>query len=266
MKVYVSADIEGVTGVTDWDEIKESNPGFRYFQEQMTQEVVAACEGAIAAGAREVVVKDAHGHAKNIVPAKLPECVSIIRGWSGHPFLMMEQLDKTFDAAVMIGYHAPSGSNGNPLCHTIHGDIIKLNGQRLSEFVINAYTAMMVGVPVVFVSGDHYICHEVKEFNSKIETFATGRGLGGSVTSVHPKLAIQHIRQGVERVLRTSFRGINPSLPRKFDLQIEFKKHQAAYRMSFYPGAKQVGENMVTYEATDYFDILRFLAFYCPVG
>src|SRR6187399_857694 len=117
MKVFISADIEGVAGITSPDEANPDHRDVAYFQDQMTREVKAACDGAIAAGAKEIWVKDAHWTGRNIDTRKLPECVRMIRGWSGHPFSMMAELDKTFDAAVMIGYHARAGSAGNPLAH-----------------------------------------------------------------------------------------------------------------------------------------------------
>ena len=85
MKIYISADMEGITGVTHWDEVDHNKPPYSYFQEQMSKEVAAACEGANSAGAKEIFVKDAHYSARNIIPSFLPKNVKIIRGWSGHP-------------------------------------------------------------------------------------------------------------------------------------------------------------------------------------
>ena len=73
MKVYITADIEGVTGMAHWDETYKDKPDYKEFQEQMTDEVVAACEGALAAGATEILVKDAHDSARNILASRLPE-------------------------------------------------------------------------------------------------------------------------------------------------------------------------------------------------
>ena len=90
MKIYISADIEGVTGVTHWDETDLTKGEYNQFREQMTAEVVAACEGALEAGATEIWVKDAHDSARNIIAAKLPQAAKLIRGWSGHPFIMVQ--------------------------------------------------------------------------------------------------------------------------------------------------------------------------------
>ena len=106
MKIYISADMEGITGVCHWDEVDHDKPSYSYFQEQMSREVAAACEGAILAGANEIFVKDAHYSARNIIPSYLPKNVKIIRGWSGHPSSMVQELNSKFDALLMVGYHS----------------------------------------------------------------------------------------------------------------------------------------------------------------
>src|ERR1044072_10053846 len=98
MKVFISSDIEGTAGGTAWDEAGKGNPEYSEFREYVTDELVAACEGARAAGASEVVVKDAHATARNLILSKLPDYVRIVRGWSGHPDAMMFGIDESFDA------------------------------------------------------------------------------------------------------------------------------------------------------------------------
>ena len=85
MKVYISADMEGITGVTHWDEVDQHKPSYLKFQKQMSLEVAAACKGAKKGGATEIWVKDAHDSGRNILPEYLPGGVKLIGGWSGHP-------------------------------------------------------------------------------------------------------------------------------------------------------------------------------------
>ena len=89
MKLFISADIEGCAGVALTDETHKKESVYQRFAEEMTEEVVAACEAAHEAGADEIVVKDGHGDASNIDPLKMPEYVTLIRGKSGHPYNMM---------------------------------------------------------------------------------------------------------------------------------------------------------------------------------
>ena len=101
MKVYISADIEGCTFITDWKETEQGEEEYAQGRKIMTNEVVAACEGAIAAGATEIVIKDAHDSALNLIPYAFPEEATLIRGWTCTPESMVAGIDETFDAAVL---------------------------------------------------------------------------------------------------------------------------------------------------------------------
>src|SRR3546814_34479 len=135
MKIYISADIEGVAGITNWNEAEKNHPDYPEFRERMTEEVVAACEGAIAAGATEILIKDAHGSGRNILAERLPACARLVRGWSGHPLAMVQELDESFDAAMFVGYHSKAGTEANPLDHTLTLRVAKLsiNGQAIGR-------------------------------------------------------------------------------------------------------------------------------------
>ena len=122
MKVFISCDIEGITTTTRWEQtstLPEKLHLSAPFQAQMTKEVTAACEGAIKAGATEIYVKDAHGAGINVDPHALPDCVKLIRNWSGHPYGMVEGIDSSFDAVMFVGYHSAAGREGNPMSHTM---------------------------------------------------------------------------------------------------------------------------------------------------
>jgi D-amino peptidase len=130
MKVFISADIEGTAGIADWDEALKERPDYQEFRELMTAEVAAACEGAKAAGAEEILIKDAHQTGRNLIVSKLPDHAGIVRGWGGHPHVMMFGLDKSFDAALFTGYHAKAGVEANPLAHTMNDRISRSSMSR----------------------------------------------------------------------------------------------------------------------------------------
>ena len=172
MKIYISADMEGITGVTHWNEVDPEKPDYAQFQKRMTEEVVSACRGALDAGAEKILVKDAHYTGRNILPADLPEEAELIRGWSGHPYSMVQELDGTFDALMMVGFHSRAGSGGNPLSHTWSSGKIErmfINGKEASEFLLHGYIGAKHGVPIAFVSGDKELCREVTEMAFKRE-------------------------------------------------------------------------------------------------
>lgn len=263
MKIYISADIEGVTGIAHWDETEKSKGDYSYFAAQMTREVKSACEGANATGVKEIWINDAHDYARNINPLELPQNIMLIREWSGHPFSMMQEIDNSFDGVIMIGYHSPGGSNGNPLAHTLTTgfNYIKINDEIASEFLINAYTAAYVGVPILFVSGDKYLCGEVKKLNNNIKTLAVNIGVGNSSISMHPDLSVKKIKDEIEEILKNDLDKYKIKLPDKFKVEIGYMRHHSAYKASFYPGMKQISPKAVIFETDNYFDVLRMLAF-----
>lgn len=264
MKVYISADIEGVAGIANWEEARKTSREYPYFAEQMTREVAAACEGANVSGATEILVKDAHGSGRNIDPSKLPENVNLIRGWSGHPYKMIQGIDESFEAVAFVGYHSYGGSNANPLAHTINSsviDYIKLNGEYLSEFLLHAYLATYLGVPVVFLSGDKGICEEARRFNQNIVTVAVSEGEGAASTSIHPNKSVKLIKDGMEKALKGHFNKNKVELPKRFSLEIKYNFHGNAYKNSFYPGAIQKTPKSILFETGDYFEIIRATSF-----
>lgn len=264
MKIYISADIEGITGVTAATECSPGKAEFSAAAAQMTKEVRAACDGANEAGADTILIKDAHGWAMSIDPNELTENSELIRGWSGDPFCMMEGIDESFDAAVMIGYHTAAGLSGNPLAHTLNGaafSYIKINGQIVGEFEINSYAAALKGVPVCFISGDELLTANAKAFNPEINAYAVKSGLGASTLNVHPGKSTKEIRNRVKDALSGDLSRYLISMPKSFKLEVSFLKQQDAYRFSFYPGAKLISEKTIGFKTKDFYEILRILAF-----
>lgn len=263
MKVYISADIEGVAGIGHWDEATLGEQNYDIFQEQMTREVVAACEGTLAAGATEIIVKDAHDTGRNLNPYDLPYPAQLIRGWSGHPYSMVQELDSTFTALILIGYHSRSGSGENPLAHTLSEKLnkITINGQPVTEFYLVALTAAYEKVPVVFVSGDFGVSQAVRAYDKNIKTVVTKKGIGESVWGVHPEYVQKEIKLGVKRALLSLDQIQVKPLPENFQLEVEYSHPPTAYENSFYPGAKLKAENSVILETTDWFEVIRALQF-----
>jgi D-amino peptidase len=263
MKIYLSVDMEGIAGITCWDEATQTHPDYPQFQQLLTAEVIAACEGATAAGATEIYIKDAHWTGRNILLADLPANTRIIRGWSGSPMGAFQELDKSFDAILLIGWHAAAGAEANPLAHTITTKIesVRLNGVPLSEFGLYARLAAYCGVPVAFLSGDEAICAESALYNPAIHTCPVSYGVGASSVSLSPTAARHAIRQGVTTALKRDIPRAHPSLPAHFDIDVTYNTPHHAYQFSWYPGAKHIGNRTIRFETPDFFEIKRFLQF-----
>lgn len=263
MKIYISADIEGITGATHWDEADKKHSDFDDFRDQMTAEVNSACEAAIEAGATEIWIKDAHDSCRNLIPSKLPKSIKLIRGRSGHPNSMVQEIDESFDALLMIGYHSRAGSDASPLAHTMTGkaSTIKINDTYASELLLHVYAAALVNVPLVFISGDEGICAEAVELIPRVVSIPVMKGVGNSTISIHPDLAIEKIEKGVNLALKNDLSMCQIALPTSFVVDILYKAHSDAYSASFFPGVEQVDSHRIKFETTEYFEVQRMLAF-----
>jgi D-amino peptidase len=264
MKIFISADIEGIAGVTLEDECNPDKAASHEYQRRMTEHVAAACEGALAGGATEILVKDAHWKAQNIDGAALPREARLVKGWSGHPLGMVQEIDATFDAAMFVGYHDRAGSGGNALAHTLSGSRVarmELNGRPVAEYHVHAYAAAIFDVPVVMLSGDESLCEDAREFCPALTTVPVMSGSGTSSTSLHPEEARDRIRAGAEAALREDPAECRLEMPDRFDLSVRYGKARFAYGMSFYPGAELVDDETVAFSSRDYFEVMRALAF-----
>lgn len=263
MKVFISADIEGVNNIVNWDETNLGHSEYAYFRNQMTEEVKNACMACKEAGASYILVKDAHDSARNLNLKDLPEYVLLHRGWEGGPCSMMAGLDESFDAVIFIGYHSPASSDGNPLSHTMNlrNQYVKINGKLASEFYINALYASYLGVPVAFLSGDEELTKQVKLENPNIKTVATKKGSHGAVISKHPSITNKEIYENVKEVLLKEKELKQVELPKHFEVEIQYKKFNDAYSASFYPGCKLISSNTVVFESDDYYEVVRALKF-----
>lgn len=264
MKVFISADIEGITTTTIWKETHVNmDASAAPHARQMTREVKAACEGAIAAGADYILVKDAHGSGTNIDATELPECVELLRNWCGHPYGMVEGIDRSFDAAMFIGYHSAAGRDGNPMSHTMTGGphTIKVNGIPLSEFALYSGACALEGVPTVFLGGDKQLCEDAALLHPSLKTVAVKEGWGGATRSISPQLAVKRIREESEKALKQDLSKALCALPDKFVLDIMYREHVKATKMSFYPGFEKTGDTTVQFETKDLFEVLRACQF-----
>lgn len=259
MKVYISADIEGCADVTAWCETESGQEGYESACRQMTLETAAACEAAIEMGYTPVV-KDGHGNARNIDPWGLPRGTQLIRGWRTSPAGMMGGLDDTFAAAIYIGYHAPEGTDGSPLAHTIeHEWFMKLilNDQLESEFTLNALYAANFGVPSVFIAGDKAVCEHAAQRCPHIITLPVKEGTGSSTWSMHPQDAASAIKAGVKESLqKISLIEPRELIKPEYKLDLYFKEHRAARAAAWYPGAERIDTTHVRYVAKDVMELM----------
>ena len=260
LKVFISVDMEGITGVVTSEECdRKAADDYQYFRKIMTLETNAAVEGASTSGATEIWVRDSHGSARNILPDLLDKRAKLLRDWSGGPKVMMDGIDGTFDAVMFVGYHAKAGTPDAIIEHTMTGRIMeaKINGVALPEAGINALIAGYFNVPVAFVAGDKAICDQAKQLFGEVETVAVKEGIGAAALSLHPEVTREKIRAGVESALRNLEKYKPYKLAPPYKLVLTLKDEKMVYNGQFYPGAKRTGDWELTYENNDLMEVIK---------
>lgn len=263
LRVFISVDMEGVTGVVHWEETNRAGKDYDYFRTVMTKEANAAIEGAAAAGATEIVVRDSHGSARNILPELLDKRARLLRDWSGSHMSMMEGVDESFDAVMFVGYHAMAGTPNALLEHTSSGTVtsIVINGVALPEAGYNALIAGSFGVPVVFTAGDRAICNQVTELFGEVETVAVKEGIGGAALNLHPEVARDRIRAGAEHALRNLNRYQPYRLTAPYTLVVTLKDEKMVHNATFYPGVERTGDWELTFRHDDIMEVIKAWVF-----
>ena len=205
MRLYVSSDIEGVAGVVSAAQTTpEGGAAYERARRFMTAEVQAAVHAAFDVGVASVLINDGHGPNTNLLIEDLDERVELLTG-RPKPLNMMEGIDGGFDAALLLGYHARSGTRAAILDHAYLGSVgydLRLAGEPVGEFAMNAMLAGHHGVPVVMVSGDDALVAEAKAWLPQIEAVAVKAAVSRTAArSVTPAAARSRIAEAVRRAL-----------------------------------------------------------------
>jgi D-amino peptidase len=254
MKVFISADMEGICGVVNGDMTETADRDFLLARELMTGDVNAAIQGALDAGATFIVVRDAHGTACNILPDRLLSPARLTQGWDSIGLMMMG-LDASFDAAVLVGYHARVLTEDGAISHTMTGQTRTLwyAGVPVGESGISAAHAGHFGVPVVCVTGDATLAREVGEtLPPGIETAVVKTAFARECMTCLPlDEGRERIRQGVAAGLARRA-DIAPFLPASpFDIRMQFQRPNQAAAAAFIPTVSRIDELTVSVQASD---------------
>lgn len=269
MKVYLSVDMEGVTGLTDPEEMGAGQRGYERGCELMTADANAAIEGAFAAGATSVLVNDAHGSTKNLRIDLLDPRATLIRG-PGKSQRMAQGLDDSFDAACFVGYHARAGVQHGVLNHTWMGKEIQnvyLNGDLCGETRLVAACAGFHGVPVVLVTGDEAVGEEARELLGDVETVAVKKGIDKfSAELLPPSVAQDRIREATSRALDrlTDFTPYTLAAP--YTLGVEWNSTAIAAAVSLIPGVKAAGAREIEFTTDDFRQIMALFGLFATIG
>lgn len=245
MNVYILTDMEGISLVTEWDQVLQGHPAYPKYQAILTAEVNAAVEGALAAGAKRVVVNDGHGSADyNLLWEGLNPIVEIERPDSAtHVF---PSLTDDFHAMLLIGYHAMEGAADAVLAHTqSHATwrFYEVNGQRYGEIGQMSIIAGHFGVPIAYISGDRAAVAEARQLHGdSLPATIVKRGhANGKATSLHPAEAAARIRRDVEFALKLPMRKAF-ALPGPYEITIGYKSQERADQAAADPAVRRIDD------------------------
>ena len=208
-RVYMMTDLEGVAGVDDWDirhyDYATTAKGVferSEMQRLLTGEVNAACSGLFAAGVEEIVINDAHGAGRTILPEEMPSGVRLVKGINRPCWL--PGLDRGIQALVQIGMHAMTGTPAGCLAHSMSRNLtIRVNGKEVGEMQMAAFLCGTLGIPWIFTSGDLHACRESEAWVPGIVTADVKEGLGERC-AIHrsPIDARQRIKDQIQRAVK----------------------------------------------------------------
>ncbi|UMZ74879.1 M55 family metallopeptidase [Natranaerofaba carboxydovora] len=262
MRVYISCDLEGITGVVKESQLQAGGEGYERARKIMTKEVNAAAGGAFEAGASVVVVNDAHDKMDNILIENLQDNIELI---SGNPkkFSMMEGIWSGFDVCFFLGYHSMRSKRG-VISHTYSSSLVldvKINEVSLGETGINAMIAGYYDVPVGLVSGDDILHNETREIlGEEVKFVETKKALTKYSAWHHPLNNVyDQLRSKSKEVIEhiDRFKPFKVSSPIKLEVRfadISYADQALMLPRTFRPN---LSSPIVTYEAHDVIEFYK---------
>ncbi len=265
MKVYISCDMEGISGVVNPNQVGENREEYSRFRKLMTMEVNAAIEGALEGGATEILVNDAHGSMDNLLVEEIHPRARLVSGYP-KPLEMMEGIDGGFDIAFFIGYHSRAGTWAGVMDHTYMGRIVYsvfLNGKPVGEVGLNAALAGSFGVPVGLVTGDDKVVEEARSLLGEIQTVVVKEAVGRySARCLPPAEARERIRKAAAAALKEGGKLFRPEGP--YTIRVEFINSAFADLAELIPGACRLDGRTLEFTHEDYITVYK--AFRAMIG
>lgn len=270
MKILIATDMEGITGVTNWDQVDPNHAEYPRFRRLMTGDVNAAVQGAIEAGADEILVTDGHERGTNILLEELNPQAHLICG-DYTPLAMIQGVDQGVDGVIFIGYHARAGSLHAILDHTWSSRRVAnlwLNDTLVGEYGLNAAVAGHFNVPVLMLTGDQTTCAQATELLGRIETVVVKQAISRMAAEcLPPQVTQERIRIAANQAVKRLQAGDAPkpySLTRPVHVTLDFNSTDQADQASDLPGSKRLDGRRLTFTADDM--LAAYLAFQAAVG
>ena len=264
LKIYISADMEGVVGVVTNEQLGPQGFEYARFREFMTQEVNSAIEAAFEAGATEIVVSDSHGNGQNLLIEKLPKNILLVRAWP-RPLMMMQGIDETFAGAIFIGYHTATTNSQGVRAHTISSARladVRLKGTSVSEAGLNAAIAGHFNVPVIMISGDESVVKETQALLGDVEGAVVKWASGfHSAKTLMPEASYALIREKVKKAVGR-IKDFKPyKLAGPIQLDVRFKNYRPSEVLSYLSIVERTDAHSIRFTGKDMIEVSKFLEF-----
>ena len=260
MKLFLSTDFEGTSGIVAWEQIIEGKSEYEQGRRLLTNEVNAVISGALEAGATEFVVNDSHHYMRNLHPQDLLGQATLITG-KHKPMYMMEGLDSSFDGVCFVGYHGSIGAERAVLSHTYNPGAIwevRMNGDIVGESAINALVATHYNVPIIFISGDEVTVQEAHNIAPNAEKVVVKQSLGRfAAAHIHPTVACEMLQRGASRAVSNLKEMHPPVFTRPVSLEVTFLVADMAEMALWVRGVERVGPRTVTISSEDLLELYR---------
>lgn len=260
MKLFLSTDIEGTSGIVAWEQIIEGNAEYEQGRRLLTNEVNAVISGALEAGSAEFVVNDSHHYMRNLHPQDLLGEATLITG-KHKPLYMMEGLDASFDGVCFVSYHGSIGAEHAVLSHTYNPGAIwevRINGEVVGESAINALVAAHYDVPIIFISGDEVTVQEARNIAPNAEKVVVKQSLGRfAAAHVHPTIACELLRKGASRAVSNVNNMRPPVFQQPVSLEVTFLVADMAEMALWVRGVERVGPRTIVIGSENLLDLYR---------
>lgn len=260
MKLFLSTDIEGTSGIVAWEQIIEGNAEYEQGRRLLTNEVNAVISGALEAGSAEFVVNDSHHYMRNLHPQDLLGEATLITG-KHKPLYMMEGLDASFDGVCFVSYHGSIGAEHAVLSHTYNPGAIwevRINGEVVGESAINALVAAHYDVPIIFISGDEVTVQEARNIAPNAEKVVVKQSLGRfAAAHVHPTIACELLRKGASRAVSNVNNMRPPVFQQPVSLEVTFLVADMAEMALWVRGVERVGPRTIVISSENLLDLYR---------
>jgi D-amino peptidase len=267
MKILISADMEGATGVTCPDDVRPGTEQWQRCRRMFNSDVNAAVAGFCAGGAGQVLVNEAHATMRNLLLEELDERAVLLTG--RHKELsMLEGIDDgDVDGVAFVGYHAGAGNEG-VLAHTFLANSITgvwVNGEQASEGRLNALVAAERGVPVVLVTGDDRACAEASDYSPDAEQVVVKQCVSRYAARCSPPArTAAAIRAAAQRAAGLAGRRSGGGLS-EYQVRIEVDATQLAQAAALVPGVRRTGDRCVSYATPAAREMIRCFKVICTM-